>query len=219
MKLIIEQTNQVEILTETVGGKKRLFIEGVYMTADAKNKNGRIYPREILFNSTQNYIDEYVSQSRALGELNHPEGPTINLDKVSHIIKELRFEGSDVIGKAKILDDTPMGIIAKALIDEGVKLGVSSRAVGTVFEDVDADIVQSDLVLCAIDIVADPSAHRAFVNGIMENKEWIRNGKIWKEMDAEKAKQQIERVSKINREKYALKLSEHYLRQLIRISK
>ena len=147
--------------------EKSYFIEGIFMQAEQKNRNGRVYPKEVLMNEVDRYNKEYVAKNRALGELNHPQGPTVNLDRVSHMIKELRQQGDDVYGKAKIMD-TPMGDIAKNLIKEGAKLGVSSRGMGSLKQNKNGvNEVQKDFMLAAVDIVADPSAPNAFVNGIM----------------------------------------------------
>ena len=187
MKLIREEIEQVEFIVENKNGKKSLYIEGVFLQGNIKNRNGRMYPQEMLEREIKRYNEEYVTKKRAFGELGHPDGPTINLDRVSHMIVDLRSEGSNFIGKAKILD-TPNGKIVKALIDEGAQLGVSSRGMGSIrTEGVDIQIVQDDFYLAtAADIVADPSAPDAFVNGIMEGKEWVWDGGILREKYAQK---------------------------------
>ncbi len=192
MKLIAEYNdNNLEVIEEKVNGKKTLVIEGVFMQADSKNRNGRVYPKEILENAVNKYVKDQVSTGRAVGELNHPEGPTINLDKVSHKITELKFDGSNVIGKASILE-TPMGQIVKGLLDGGVKLGVSSRGMGSLVQKNGAMYVKDDFMLStAADIVADPSAPDAFVEGIMEGKDWVMDGGIVRERLVEKTYKQI----------------------------
>ena len=176
MKLITELVEDVQYIIEGEGEKKKYFIEGVFMQGDIKNRNGRMYPRDTLHKEMTRYNTEYVEKNRAFGELGHPNGPTINLERVSHIIKELKEDGSNVIGKAKILD-TPFGTIVKNLIDEGAQLGVSSRGMGTLKlegKHGGAQVVQSDFMLStAADIVADPSAPNAFVNGVMEGVDWV----------------------------------------------
>lgn len=194
MKLITEEINKVEFIVEEVGGKKSMFIEGVFLQGNQKNRNGRVYRTETLKREVDRYMTEYVSAGRALGELGHPEGPIVNLDRVSHKIVDLRQEGNNFIGKAKLLD-TPMGKIAKNLIDEGVTLGVSSRGVGSLKETKEGyKLVGEDFMLAtAADIVADPSAPDAFVQGIMEGKEWFYDNGILKE------KQIDDTVSTINK--------------------
>ena len=181
MKLISEYTsNDIQTIVEKDENEnKKYVINGIFAQANAKNKNGRIYPKEVMEKSVKRYNDIYVSKNRAVGELDHPHGPNINLDKVSHKIESLVFEGNNVIGKATILD-TPMGKIVKGFIDGGVQLGVSTRGMGTLYTRSDnVVIVKDDFILSAVDIVQDPSAPSAFVNGIMEGKEWIwNNGNI-----------------------------------------
>lgn len=173
MKLITEEISKVKFITEEKGGKKSLYIEGIFLQADIKNRNGRCYPMETLAREVSRYNDNYIQKGRALGELGHPDGPTVNLDRVSHMITSLKEDGNNFIGKAKILD-TPMGKIASSLISEGVKLGVSSRGIGSLVERNGVRYVSDDFMLAtAADIVADPSAPDAFVNGIMEGVEWI----------------------------------------------
>lgn len=173
MKLITEEISKVKFITEEKNGKKSLYIEGIFLQADIKNRNGRCYPMETLAREVTRYTDNYISKGRALGELGHPDGPTVNLDRVSHMITSLREDGNNFVVKAKILD-TPMGKIASSLISEGVKLGVSSRGIGSLVEKNGVRYVSNDFMLAtAADIVADPSAPDAFVNGIMEGVEWI----------------------------------------------
>jgi hypothetical protein len=196
MKLIVEHLEQeLSYLTEAdKNGKKNVFIEGVFMQADKLNKNKRIYPKEVLQKATEKYIKEQVKTGRAVGELNHPEGPSINLDKVSHRITELKFEGNNVVGKALVLD-TPMGNIVKGLVDGGVKLGVSSRGMGTVENKDGQTFVKNDFVLSTVDIVQDPSAPQAFVNGIMEGVEWIYENGLLKPQQIERYETEIRKAS------------------------
>ena len=187
MKLIREEIENVEVIVEQRNGKKNLYIEGVFLQGDIKNRNGRMYPAETLAKEVGRYNESFIQKGRALGELGHPDGPTINLDRVSHKITSLRQEGSNWVGRAQILS-TPMGTIAKNLLDEGVKLGVSSRGMGSLKEDRNGiKVVGEDFMLAtAADIVADPSAPDAFVNGIMEGKDWVWDGGILREKYAEK---------------------------------
>ena len=180
MKLIAEYTEtNLEVLTEAdEKGNKKYAIEGIFMQAEQKNRNGRIYPKPIMEKALNKYNGEQVSKGRAVGELNHPDGPTVNLDKVSHKIESLNWKGNDVVGKATILD-TPMGQIVKGLLDGGVNLGVSTRGMGSLEKRGDAMYVKEDFLLNAVDIVQDPSAPSAFVNGVMEGVEWVwKNGII-----------------------------------------
>jgi hypothetical protein len=179
MKLIAEYIeNDLEVITEKKeNGDKSYAIEGVFAQAEQKNRNGRIYPRAIMEKAVDKYVVEQVSQKRAVGELNHPEGPTVNLDKVSHLITDLRFEGNDVVGRASILD-TPNGKIVKGLLDGGVRLGVSTRGMGSLENRGGTMYVKDDFILNTVDIVQDPSAPAAFVNGIMEGVEWVWNNGI-----------------------------------------
>ena len=174
MKLIAEynESNLECIVEKKEDGSKKYAIEGVFMQSESKNRNGRIYPKKIMEKAVDKYIEEQVSQNRAVGELNHPEGPTVNLDKVSHLITDLRWEGNDVVGKASILD-TPMGQIVKGLLEGGVNLGVSTRGMGSLESRGNAMYVKEDFTLSTVDIVQDPSAPNAFVNGIMEGVEWV----------------------------------------------
>jgi hypothetical protein len=191
MKLITELTEDIKYIKENVGnGEKTYFIEGVFMQSGVKNRNGRIYPQGTLLKECKRYINEYVDKGRALGELNHPTGPTVNLDRVSHIVKELHEDGQNIYGKAKVLD-TPMGKIVKNLIDEGAQLGVSTRGMGSLKTKNGYQEVQEDFMLAAIDIVADPSAPNAFVNGIMEGREWMFVEGSWQEREAAEARKLI----------------------------
>ena len=195
MKLITEEIQKVEFIVEETEGKKSMFIEGVFLQGNQKNRNGRVYKTDTLAREVGRYTEQYIDNGRALGELGHPDGPTVNLDRVSHKIVSLRQEGNNFIGKAKILD-TPMGRIAKNLIDEGVTLGVSSRGVGSLTETRQGyKLVGEDFMLAtAADIVADPSAPDAFVQGIMEGKEWILQNGILKEHEIDEAKSTIEKA-------------------------
>ena len=192
MKLIREEIESVDFIVEQKNGKKHLYIEGVFLQGNIKNRNGRMYPMETLRKEVQRYTENHVASGRALGELGHPDGPTVNLDRVSHKIVSLKENGSNFIGKAKILN-TPMGKIASSLIEEGVKLGVSSRGIGSLKATREGvNIVGDDFMLStAADIVADPSAPDAFVEGIMEGKEWVWDGGILRERFAEKTYAQI----------------------------
>ena len=195
MKLITEEINKVEFIVEESNGKRSCFIEGNFLQGNIKNRNGRVYRTETLAREVARYNEQYVQTGRALGELGHPDGPTVNLDRVSHNIISLRQEGNNFIGKAKLLD-TPMGNIAKSLIGEGVKLGVSSRGVGSISETKQGyKLVGEDFMLAtAADIVADPSAPDAFVQGIMEGKEWVFVNGLLKESDIESARSTIDKL-------------------------
>ena len=192
MKLITEEIEQVEVIVENRNGKKNLFIEGVFLQGEIKNRNGRMYPMQTLAREVGRYNENFVEKGRALGELGHPDGPTVNLDRVSHKIVSLKEDGNNFIGKAKILS-TPMGKIASNLLGEGVKLGVSSRGVGSLNKTNEGySVVGEDFTLAtAADIVADPSAPDAFVDGIMEGKEWVWDGGIIRERLASKTYKQI----------------------------
>ena len=187
MKLITEQIDDVEVIVENRNGKKSMFIEGIFLQGDIQNRNGRMYPMDTLRKEVHRYNESFVSSGRAVGELGHPEGPTVNLDRVSHKIVSLKESGSNFVGKAKILN-TPMGQIAQNLIDEGVKLGVSSRGLGTLAVNENGIKVVSDdfMLATAADIVADPSAPDAFVSGIMEGKDWVWDGGVVREQLARK---------------------------------
>ena len=194
--------------------EKSYFIEGIFMQAEQKNRNGRVYPKEVLMNEVDRYNKEYVAKNRALGELNHPQGPTVNLDRVSHMIKELRQQGDDVYGKAKIMD-TPMGDIAKNLIKEGAKLGVSSRGMGSLKQNKNGvNEVQKDFMLAAVDIVADPSAPNAFVNGIMEGAEWVWDGGVLREKQISEYHKEISKANKAELEEKCLSVFTDFISKL-----
>jgi len=197
MRLIKELNEDLQfIVEESESGKKSLYIEGVFLQSDLKNRNGRVYPREIMAKEVNRYMEEQVNTKRAYGELGHPDGPNINLDRVSHMITSLREDGNNWVGKAKILD-TPMGNIAASLIKEGAGLGVSSRGLGSLKENSEGiNEVQDDFMLAtAADIVADPSAPDAYVQGIMEGREWVFVKGIWQEREIEETKQFIKKAS------------------------
>ena len=216
MKLITEEVSKVKFIVEGKGAKKKMYIEGVFLQGDIKNRNGRMYPVSTLAKEVGRYNESFVKKGRALGELGHPDGPTVNLDRVSHKITELRQEGNNFMGKAQLLD-TPMGKIAKSLIGEGVTLGVSSRGVGSLKEDRDGcKVVGEDFMLAtAADIVADPSAPDAFVSGIMEGKEWVWEGGILREQIASQTKKKINTLVDQNRlEEHKLGLFQDFLANL-----
>lgn len=216
MKLITELNEDIRFVTEaTESGKKDMFIEGVFMQAERENRNGRMYPLPILSREATRYINEYVTKGRAFGELGHPQGPTINLERTSHLIKELRLEGNDFYGKAKILD-TPYGNIVKNLISEGATFGVSTRGMGSLEERSDGiKVVKDDFYLAtAADIVADPSAPDAFVRGIMEGKEWVFVEGRWIEQDIDRAKQTIRKATAKELEEAKLKIFEAFITKL-----
>lgn len=214
MKLITENIEDIQILTEEKDGKKNLYIEGIFLQSELKNRNGRIYPFKVLEKEVGRYNEEYVKTGRALGELGHPDGPTVNLDRVSHRITSLKAEGNNFIGKAQILA-TPMGNIAKSLLEEGVKLGVSSRGMGSIDRQEHANYVMDDFMLAtAADIVADPSAPDAFVNGIMEGKEWVWNNGILQEKTVAKYQRHINESSRRELEARTLQVFEHFLSNL-----
>ena len=214
MKLITETIEDVKLITEEKNGKKLLYIEGVFLQSALKNRNGRMYPFSVLDREVKRYNEEYIKSKRALGELGHPDGPTINLDRVSHRITDLRAEGNNFIGKAQILD-TPMGNIAKNLLGEGVQLGVSSRGMGSIQKVEDCNVVADDFMLTtAADIVADPSAPDAFVNGIMEGKEWVWCNGILKETEVAKYKGIMDASARQELEEKTLKVFEDFLGKL-----
>ena len=196
MRLIAEEISQADFLIEdSKDGKKNYYIEGVFLQAELQNKNGRKYPLSTLQREVAKYDENYIKGGRALGELGHPEGPSINLDRVSHKIESLTEDGNNFIGRAKILE-TPMGKIAKNLLDEGIRLGVSSRGMGSLRKEEGVNVVQDDFMLAtAADIVADPSAPDAFVDGIMEGKEWIWEGTVLRERKAEEIKSKIDTLA------------------------
>lgn len=192
MKLIREEIEKIEVLTENVNGKKSLFIKGIFLQSECVNRNGRRYPFSIMEREVNRYTDQYVNKGRALGELGHPDGPTVNLDRVSHKIVSLQREGNNFIGKAQILS-TPMGKIAESLLKEGVCLGVSSRGIGSLRETREGykEVGEDFMLATAADIVADPSAPDAFVQGIMEGKEWVWDGGILREKTANQIQRRI----------------------------
>ncbi len=213
MKLITEEISNIEFITEGKGKCKKCYIEGVFLQGGIKNRNGRMYPTETLAREVGRYNESFVTKGRALGELGHPDGPTVNLDRVSHKITSLKAEGNNFMGKARILD-TPMGTIAKSLLGEGVKLGVSSRGMGSLKEDNGVKYVSDDFMLAtAADIVADPSAPDAFVNGIMEGKEWVWDNGILKEAKVDKYQRYINE-SRRDLEERTLRVFEDFLGKL-----
>lgn len=214
MKLITEHVEELNYITEAAdNGEKNVFIEGVFMQGDKKNRNGRVYPMDVLNNAVSKYVAEQVSKGRAVGELNHPDGPTVNLDKVSHRITELRSEGNDVIGKALILN-TPMGQIVKGLVEGGCQLGVSSRGMGTLERRNGAMYVKDDFQLSTVDIVQDPSAPEAFVNGIMEGVDWVWDNGILKAQEIEKYETEIKRTSKADLAEAQIRVFQDFLSKL-----
>ena len=214
MKLIKELVESVNYLTEEKDGKKTLYIEGPFLVAETKNKNNRIYKEDVMRKEVNRYTEEYINKNRAFGELGHPDTPSINLDRVSHLNVGLRQEGNVWIGKAKILE-TPMGNIARSLIEGGAQLGVSSRGMGSLKTIDGVNVVQGDFYLAtAADIVADPSAPGAFVQGIMEGKEWMLVDGVWTEMQHEQAKTQIRKASRQEIEKVSLRIFENFLKKL-----
>ena len=214
MKLITEEITDAEYIVEETNGKKNYAIKGIFMQSDIKNKNGRMYPKEILQREVVRYNREFINKNRAFGELGHPDGPTVNLERVSHMIKALYPEGNNFIGEARVLD-TPYGKIVKSLIDEGARLGVSSRGMGTLSNSQGANVVNDDFYLAtAADIVADPSAPDAFVEGIMEGKEWIWDNGILKEAQVKELKQQVESKERIARAEKNAIVFENFLKKL-----
>jgi|TARA_B100000242_G_scaffold272836_1_gene226019 hypothetical protein len=211
MKLITETIEDVQVITEGKGDSKKLYIEGVFLQSELKNRNGRMYPFSVLQKEVNRYNEEYIKTSRALGELGHPDGPTVNLDRVSHRIVSLEEDGTNFRGKAQILD-TPMGKIASSLLGEGVKLGVSSRGMGSIDKREDVNVVMDDFMLAtAADIVADPSAPDAFVNGIMEGKEWAWDNGILKETKVAKYQSYMNNATRRNLEERTLRVFEDFL--------
>ena len=197
MKLITETIEDIEVMTEAnANGGKSYKIKGVFMQADIKNRNGRVYPVQTLAKEVARYTQEFINKKRAFGELGHPDGPTVNLERVSHMITSLKPEGKNFIGEAKVMD-TPYGKIVKNLIDEGAQLGVSSRGMGSIQQSQGRNVVGKDFYLAtAADIVADPSAPDAFVEGIMENKEWVWDNGILKSIEVEQYKEEIEKTKR-----------------------
>ena len=214
MKLITETIEEVKVITEEKGGVKSLYIQGPFLVAEKKNRNGRMYRTETLAKEVNRYNEEYVQKNRAFGELGHPDSPSINLDRVSHLITNLKQEESVWVGKAKILE-TPMGKIAKSLMEGGATLGVSSRGMGSLKEVNGVNVVQDDYYLAtAADIVADPSAPGAFVSGIMEGKEWVWDNGIVKEMDVNAYYDQIKNAKQKQIDEISLKIFENFLSKL-----
>ena len=214
MKLISEEVSNAEYITEEVNGKKNYKIRGIFLQSNMKNRNGRVYPKEILENEVNRYNKEFINKKRAFGELGHPDGPTVNLERVSHMIMKLHPDGNNFIGEAKIMD-TPYGKIVKGLIDEGAQLGVSSRGMGSLIQRNGANYVKDDFYLAtAADIVADPSAPDAFVEGIMENKEWVWDNGVLKEKDIEAWKSQVRSAKQRALEESKLKVFESFLKKL-----
>ncbi|AGH56261.1 prohead assembly (scaffolding) protein [Synechococcus phage S-E7] len=214
MRLIAEEITQIDFLCEEKEGKKNYFIEGVFLQAELKNRNGRMYPLKTLSREVAKYDENYIQKGRALGELGHPDGPSINLDRVSHKIMSLKEDGNNFIGKAKLLD-TPMGSIAKNLLDEGVRLGVSSRGMGSIRKEENCNVVMDDFMLAtAADIVADPSAPDAFVDGIMEGKEWVWDNGILKESAVAEIKTEIDEATLINLQERKISAFEKFLKSL-----
>ena len=214
MRLIAEELTEVKFLSEEKNGKKNYFIEGIFLQSELANKNGRMYPFKTLQREVAKYDENFIRAGRALGELGHPEGPSINLDRVSHKIERLSEDGNNFIGRAKILD-TPNGKIAKSLLDEGVRLGVSSRGMGSLKKESACNVVQDDFMLAtAADIVADPSAPDAFVDGIMEGKEWIWDNGILKESAIAEIKKEIDQATLRNLQERKISAFDKFLRSL-----
>ena len=214
MKLISEEIQDAEYLIENANGKKNYKIKGVFLQADIKNRNGRVYPKEVMIKEVNRYTKEFVNKKRAFGELGHPDGPTVNLERVSHMITNLQQDGTNYIGEAKIMN-TPYGKIVKGLIDEGAQLGVSSRGMGSLEQRNGANYVKSDFMLAtAADIVADPSAPDAFVQGIMENKEWVWDNGRLVERDVDAWRKEIRRASRRKLEEKKLEIFEDFLKNL-----
>jgi hypothetical protein len=214
MKLISEEVQNAEYLVEENNGKKEYKIRGVFLQSEIKNRNGRVYPTEVLVREVNRYTKEFINKNRAFGELGHPDGPTVNLERVCHMVKSLKQDGKDFIGEAKIMD-TPYGKIVKGLIDEGAQLGVSSRGMGSLIQRNGVNYVKDDFYLAtAADIVADPSAPDAFVEGIMESKEWVWENGVLKEKDIESWKNHIRAARQRSLEEAKLKVFESFLKKL-----
>ena len=216
MKLITENIDSIDVIVEGKGNSKNLYIEGVFLQSETKNKNGRVYPKEILEKEVERYKKQYIDTNRAFGELGHPEGPTINLERVSHLVTELKSQGNNFTGKAKIMISTPYGKIVESLLDEGAQLGVSSRGMGSLKQDKSGtDVVQDDFYLAtAADIVADPSAPEAFVEGIMEGVEWILENGKWTARNIEHAQDIIRSASSPDVEKAKLAVFNSFMKSL-----
>ena len=214
MKLISEEVSNAEYLVEETNGKKNYKIKGVFLQSNVKNRNGRVYPKEILENEVIRYNREFINKKRAFGELGHPDGPTVNLERVSHMITKLSPDGTNFIGEAKIMD-TPYGKIVKGLIDEGAQLGVSSRGMGSLVQRGGFNYVKDDFYLAtAADIVADPSAPDAFVEGIMEGKEWVWDNGVLVEKDIEAWKMEIYKARKRSLEEKKVNIFKNFLEKL-----
>ena len=214
MKLITETIENIEVLKEERNGKKDYKIRGVFMQADIKNRNGRVYPVATLAKEVKRYNEQFINKKRAFGELGHPDGPTVNLERVSHMITSLKPEGKNFIGEAKIMD-TPYGKIVKNLIDEGAQLGVSSRGMGSLQSGSQGNVVGKDFYLAtAADIVADPSAPDAFVEGIMEGKEWVWDNGVLKSMEVEKYKEEIEKTRRAELAEKKASIFKHFLTKI-----
>jgi hypothetical protein len=214
MKLISEEVASAEYLIEEKNGKKEYKIKGVFLQSNIKNRNGRVYPREILVREVNRYTKEFINKNRAFGELGHPDGPTVNLERVCHMVKSLTPDGDNFIGEAKIMD-TPYGKIVKGLIDEGAQLGVSSRGMGSIMNRNGINFVKDDFYLAtAADIVADPSAPDAFVEGIMESREWVWDNGVLKQVDIESWKKQIQEAKRTVLEEKKLEVFKSFLTKL-----
>ena len=214
MKLISEEIQNAEYLVEETNGKKNYKIKGVFLQSDIKNRNGRIYENDILSKEVDRYSKEFIDKKRAFGELGHPDGPVVNLERVSHMITSLKPEGKNFIGEAKIMD-TPYGKIVKGLIDEGAQLGVSSRGMGSLVQKNGANYVGKDFYLAtAADIVADPSAPDAFVEGIMENKEWVWDNGVIKAQDIEEYKEHIQEAKRLKLAEAKVKVFKNFIEKL-----
>ena len=217
MKLIKEITEDVQYIQEEKNGKKDLYIEGVFLQSNLKNRNGRVYPKEVMQKEVARYTEQQINKNRALGELGHPDGPTVNLDRVSHMIVSLKEDGDNWIGKAKVLD-TPMGKVAASLIEAGAQLGVSSRGLGSIKERSGISEVQDDFMLAtAADIVSDPSAPDAFVQGIMESREWVMVDGVWCAREVEKAQEIIESASSHELEEAKMAVFSSFLEKVSKI--
>ena len=217
MRLIKEITEDVQYIQEEKNGKKDLYIEGVFLQSNLKNRNGRVYPKEIMQKEVARYTEQQIDKNRALGELGHPDGPTVNLDRVSHMIVSLKENGDNWIGKAKILD-TPMGKVAASLIEAGAQLGVSSRGLGSIKERSGVSEVQDDFMLAtAADIVSDPSAPDAFVQGIMESREWVMVDGVWAAREVEQAQKIIESASSHELETTKMAVFSSFLEKVAKI--
>jgi hypothetical protein len=217
MRLIKEITEDVQYISEEKDGKRNLYIEGVFLQSNLTNRNGRVYPKEVMQKEVARYTKENIDKKRAMGELGHPDGPSLNLDRVSHIIESLREDGDNYIGRAKILE-TPMGKIAANLIEAGAQLGVSSRGLGSIKEKNGINEVQDDFVLAtAADIVADPSAPDAYVEGIMESREWVMVDGVWTGREVEVAQKHIKQASKGELEEAKMQVFSSFLNKLSKI--